>query len=256
MIPLCLVLNLDGEDARLAHFADQAAHAGVKFERISAVDARVMPASALAQAIDPWAIYPLAPSDVGCLLSHRRAWERIVQSHMPWGTIFEDDACLSPQTGDLIDALPFDLVAPTIIKLETYGDRQVALGKRRISFAGRSLQKLRGLAIGTAGYALNRSACLLLLDEKPCYALPPDLYLFSRRYGAFKNATVFVMNPAPVIQADRLDEKKSLFVSSYSQRGKQMRPRLPMSRLARREIYRVFEQFAAIGSIRTVVPWS
>ena len=64
------------------------------------------------------------------------------------------------------------------------------------------------------------------------------------------------MNPAPVIQADRLDEKKSLFVSSYSQRGKQMRPRLPMSRLARREIYRVFEQFAAIGSIRTVVPWS
>ena len=255
MKPLCLVLNLDGCEDRLAHFADQAAQAGLAFERVAAVDGRIMSQSALAEAMDESAIFPLAPAEIGCMLSHRRAWRRILDSDAVWGVVFEDDACLSAQTGELIAALPSDRVAPTLIKLETYGARRVALDPKRIAFAGRTLQRLRGVSIGTAGYAINRSACQLLLDAQPRYALPPDLYLFSRRHGAFRKAAVFVMNPAPVIQADRTDQKQALFQSAFAQRGKQMRPRPPLLKLIKREAYRLLEQWSEMGAERTIVPW-
>lgn len=252
---IALVLNLDGSNDRLAHFAEQASQAGVEFERLSAVDGRIMSADELSGATDKSAIYPLAPSDIGCLLSHRRAWARILESDAAWGVIFEDDACLSAHTGRIIAALPSDRTLPTIIKLETYGDQKVALDAKRISFAGRSLQQLRGIAIGTAGYAINRSACLLLMAQAPRFAVPSDLYLFSKRHGAFRNATVYMLNPAPVIQADRIDDKKSIFVSSYIQRGKQMQPRPGALKLLKREIYRVMEQLAAARAERIVIPW-
>jgi glycosyl transferase family 25 len=251
---IALVLNLDGSEDRLAHFAAQANQAGVAFERLPAVDGREMSPNEISRATDKAAIYPLAPTEVACLFSHRRAWARILESEAPWGVVFEDDACLSAQTGQLIEALPSDRSKPTIIKLETYGPEKVALGMKHIAFAGRTLQELRGVAIGAAGYAINRSACRLLIDEAPRYALPSDLYLFSNRFGAFRNATIFMMNPAPVIQADRLDEKKPLFVSSL-QRGKKMQPRPTALKLFKREVSRLREQILAIGSERVSVPW-
>ncbi|MDB5643471.1 MAG: hypothetical protein JWN07_2788 [Hyphomicrobiales bacterium] len=251
---IACVLNLDGFEDRLAHFATQARQAGVAFERLPAIDGRQMSADDVSGATDKAAIYPLAPTEIACLLSHRRAWARILDSKAPWGVVFEDDACLSAHTGQIIGSLPSDRSKPTIIKLETYGTEEVALGMKRIAFAGRALQELRGVAIGAAGYAINHSACQLLMDEAPRYALPSDLYLFSKRLGAFRSATVFMMNPAPVIQADRLDERKQLFVSSL-QRGKKMQPRPTALKLVKREISRLREQFLAIGSERVSVPW-
>jgi glycosyl transferase family 25 len=237
---IALVLNLDGAEDRLAHFAEQASRAEVAFERLPAVDGRKMSAREISNATDKAAIYPLAPSEIACILSHRRAWARIVESRAPWGVVFEDDVCLSAQTGRLIRSLPPYRSEPTIIKLETYGSQSVALGVKQIAFAGRTLQPLRGVAIGSAGYAITRSACLKLLAEEPRYALPSDLYLFSNRLGSFRKATVFVMNPAPVIQADRLEEKRALFVSLLH-RGKQMQPRPTALKLFMREIFRLRE---------------
>lgn len=255
---LNLLINMDGADERLAHFTAQANAAGVSFERITAVNGRAMGEDELARYRDPRAIYPLSPAEVGIALSHRHAWQAIVDAGVPWGSIYEDDACLNAQTGALLDALPGDMTAPTIVNLEATNGDPVAVSKKAIRFAGRDLYELRGISIGTAGYAVNRAACLKLLEAPAFYATALDLYLFSQRFGAIRGIQVFKMDPAPVIQADRLLATASeigLASGVAEQRGKRLRPKPSFTKLIRRELYRLREQVQGLGAQWRVIPW-
>lgn len=255
MQSISLVLNLDGAQNRLAHFSEQAAQAGLSFERISAVDGRLLAPNEIADATARSAIYPLSPAEVGCALSHRRAWIRVLESGAAWGAIFEDDACLRPETGAILAALPDDLAPPTIIKLENYPPLEVSVDRKAIHFAGRRLRPLRGAAVGAAGYALNSAACRLLLDQRPRYRLPLDLYLFSRRHGAVRGVTAMVMDPAPVIQADRIGRCMEIFRVSDAPRGKKLQPRPNLLKTVIREAYRIREQFSEWGAERISPEW-
>lgn len=253
--PLALLINMDGAEARLAHFTQEAERAGLSFERIAGVNGRAMSDSELQAHRDPGAIYPLAAGEIGCTLSHRRAWQRICDSGKSWGVIFEDDACLSPQTGDILAQLPEDLERPSIIKLECSNGEALRLGMKSIAFAGRSLRPLRGASIGSAAYAITRSACEILLARRAVYAVPLDLYLFSRRHGAIGGLDVFMLAPAPVIQADRREGHGNALASGITERGKRMRPRPRPSAMIKREIYRLREQMAALGSEKAIIDW-
>jgi len=254
---LNLLINMDGADERLAHFQAQASLAGVDYERVSAIDGRALAAHDLSAYQDPCAIYPLSAAEIGCALSHRKAWQRVMDSPASWGVVFEDDACLRPQTGALIASLPDVHASPTIVKMEATNGEAVACGPKVDVFSQRAFYRLRGLAIGTAGYAINRSACAVLLAQPPFYAVPLDLYLFSRRFGAISGLDIYMMDPAPVIQADRLAPlaKESGLVSGIRERGKRLRPRPPLSKLIKREVYRMREHVLEWGSIRHVIDW-
>jgi glycosyl transferase family 25 len=255
--PLSLLINMDGANERLAHFDGQARQAGVVYDRVSAVDGRAFTSQDLAVYQDPRAIYPLSAAEIGCALSHRKAWQKIFDTKASWGVVFEDDACLQPQTGILIASLPDIHASPTIVKLEATNGEAVALGPKVEVFSQRAFYRLRGLSIGTAGYAINRAACANLLAQRSQYAVPMDLYLFSRRFGAVTGIDVFMMDPALVIQADRLaplDEQSGL-VSGIRERGKRMRPRPPLSKMIKRETYRIRENVLEWGATRHVIDW-
>ncbi len=256
--PLNLLINMDGAHERLAHFQAQAAAAGLDFERVAAVNGRAMSEADLERHRDRAAIYPLSGAEIGCALSHRRAWEKIVEANVAWGCVFEDDACLVPDAGSVISAWPHDRDVPIIVKLEATNGHPVALEKKEMLFAGRSLRALRGLSIGTAGYAINRSACLALLQMPARYAVPLDLYLFSKRHGAVRGITTFHLDPAPVIQADRLETlaADTALASTIRERGKRLRPRPPVTKLVRREFYRLREQVLEIGAHRKIIDWA
>lgn len=253
--PLTLLINMDGADARLAHFAQQAEGAGVSFERLPAVNGRALSEEDVQAHRDPGAIYPLAAGEIGCALSHRRAWQRIHDSGKIWGVIFEDDACLGPQTGEILAKLPENPERPSIIKLECSNGEPLRLGMKNIACAGRSLRPLRGASIGSAAYAITRSACEILLARRAVYAVPLDLYLFSKRHGAIRGLDVFMMTPAPVIQADRREEHGSALASGITERGKRMRPRPQPSAMIKREIYRLREKIDSFGSEKTIIDW-
>ncbi len=257
--PLALLINMDGAEARLAHFTQQAERAGLSFERIAGVNGRAMSDSELQAHRDPGAIYPLAAGEIGALLSHRRAWQRIYDTGAAWGCVFEDDACLQPETGALISSLPEDMATPTIISLEASNGEYVAVSKKAIRFCSRDLYELRGVSIGAAAYALNRSACVRLLADEPRYAAAIDLYLFARRYGAIRGIRLLRLDPAPVIQADRLMTIEAAaevgLASVVPERAKKLRPKLTFGKLLKREIYRMREQAWSIGAQRRTIPW-
>jgi len=117
-----LLINLDGSVERLQKAAEQLDAAGVRFERLPAVDGRLLPESERSR-LAPWdqkAFFkPLSPGEIGCYLSHLAALERIVKERWPRALVLEDDFILEPDfRSRLNELLAAPGPVPPLVKLE------------------------------------------------------------------------------------------------------------------------------------------
>lgn len=94
-----LVINRDVDTDRLGRFAGSAAAQGARFSRVPALDAHApgFAFSAHAALIGPhfWGAPEAKPGAIGCFLSHRRAWQAVLDAGVPRALICEDDAVLT-----------------------------------------------------------------------------------------------------------------------------------------------------------------
>jgi glycosyl transferase family 25 len=95
--------------------------AGIEFERIDAVDGRLLPLAEIVR-IAPWdrsAFFKaLSPGEVGCYLSHLAAAERIVKEGWPRALVMEDDFRLTSDFAPTLRALMDHPDLPHLVKLE------------------------------------------------------------------------------------------------------------------------------------------
>jgi glycosyl transferase family 25 len=117
-----LVINLRGSAERLKKATAELAAAGLAFERLEAIDGRLLPQAELDR-LAPWdqgAFFkPLSPGEVGCYLSHLAALERIVREGWPRALVLEDDFILAPGFHDgLQEILGRSAAMPDLIKVE------------------------------------------------------------------------------------------------------------------------------------------
>lgn len=202
---LCFVINLDRSPERLAAFGRQAAAAGLAVERLTGIDGAVLSAEEVAAALAPrFQFQPLNRGELGVFLSHREAWRRLVDSDRPVAAVFEDDAVLAPQLGQLLahsdlQTLPFD-----VLKLET-GLRPVALRRQAHRLGshhvGHELMSWHG---GTAGYVITRAGAARLLGLTEPIADTVDQAMFHPFSTIRRQLRVGQVIPAPVIQRQRM----------------------------------------------------
>lgn len=91
-----LLINLDRSPDRLARCAPLLDRLGLPWERVSAVEGKLLPADRLA-ALNPhpaphgeW-FRKLTPGEIGCFLSHLRCWQLIEERGWDGALILEDD---------------------------------------------------------------------------------------------------------------------------------------------------------------------
>lgn len=117
-----LLINLDASVERLKKASSQLEAAGISFERLPAVDGRLLPESERTR-LAPWdrkAFFkPLSPGEIGCYLSHLAALERIVTEGWPRALVLEDDFLLAPNFPSLLrELLEQSGPVPPLVKLE------------------------------------------------------------------------------------------------------------------------------------------
>jgi len=117
-----LLINLDGSVDRLKKASSQLAAAGISFERLPAVDGRLLPEIERSR-LAPWdrkAFFkPLSPGEIGCYLSHLAALERIVKEGWARALVLEDDFLLAPDfPSRLRELLETPGSVPPLVKLE------------------------------------------------------------------------------------------------------------------------------------------
>ncbi len=207
------LINMDRCEGRLIRFEDIASNLGLNVARISAVDGRTLSPSELEAYANPAPRFgQLGPGEIGCFLSHRKAWEAIRQSGDEWAAVFEDDVYLSPDATRLLSDVSWIPPGADIVKLETTLI-PVALGALEgdVGFTEvpRTLLGLLSPHGGAGGYLISRNAAHDLLNDPDAVRDPVDEYLFNPFSPVFSKIRVLQLSPAICIQHVILTDDRS-----------------------------------------------
>jgi len=196
------LINLDKSKDRLEKSQQRLGEQSVTFERISGVLGSALTQEQLRQHYDSELNsrnyhYQLTRNQIGCYLSHRKAWQKIADGDAPFGVVLEDDFYLSGDLHAAFDqigkiAFPWDL-----IKLAAYQNRD-----RKIKFE-HSLSNGLKLVVhskpmsGGAATAITKEGANKLLKSTQKFGRPVDTDI---QYFWEKGITVMSLMPYPVTQ--------------------------------------------------------
>ena len=228
-----LLINLDRATDRLARMQARLGDCGAAFERVPAVDARALEDEDFARRVPGdghWGL--LTPGEVGCFLSHRRAWKLIVEKDLPYALVLEDDVVIGRQGADLIasgDWVPGDA---DLVKLET-DFKPVRLSARAVAReAGHDVVRLYSSHYCAAAYLVTRVAARRLLAATTVFRDAVDEMLFAVRSPLSRSLTIYQMDPAPFVQEHKYGDPSSVFDPGGSIGGREGKVRPGRSPLA------------------------
>ena len=168
MIPV-YVLNLARSPERRAFMRDGLARAGAAGEFVAAVDGRAC------RRAPP----KLSAGETALILSHRKAWRRLLRGEAEHAVVLEDDAHIGEGFAALL-ACDWRAVSFDAVKLETMYDR-VWIARGGPEIGGRALRRLGAEHLGSAGYLVSREGARKLLAMTRGLDAPVDQILFGRR---------------------------------------------------------------------------
>lgn len=192
------VINLDSSIERWHSIKNQFDAFGLPIERISGVLGKALSPEETVAVLKPTEfgyVYPLQASEIGCFLSHRKAWEAFLASGEKWGMVLEDDARLAKEFPLIMgreDWLPDDL---DCLKLGSGGLSVTARDVRPIPGIGAIFRQVRPTSFNTACYVLSVAAAKDLLAMTTRFNCPVDYMLFSPWFEFFRTHKVYRLDP-------------------------------------------------------------
>lgn len=196
-----VVINLDGVPERLNRMHNLAAEHGFTLERIAGIDGRDPKNAELLRRHRARGAgrHRISDTDVACMLSHRLAWQKLVNSSERWLAVFEDDVHFGRRIAELLDEawIPAGV---SLIKLEAHNNRARLGLKPEASHAGRQLFPLSGTHTGAAAYIISRHAAIRMLSFTEKLVAPVDYILFDHRHALMREMLVHQIVPSAVIQ--------------------------------------------------------
>ena len=179
------VINLARSKARLAAMAAALEKQGLSFERVDAVDGATLEDSVVASVAPPELIRktyhrPLSKSEVACALSHRKAWQQIIDQDLDFGIVLEDDALPEENfsaTVELIRQLPKG--SWDFLKLYALTRREESNIARQFHHGDHRFVVYRKFPLGFQGQAISREAALSMTKHLTKVTEPADAQLKS-----------------------------------------------------------------------------
>ncbi len=200
----CIVINLAKDKARYAILADRLEQLEVDFSRLDAVDGRGLTDDERAnfksqrpRNRNGW----WSDGQIGCFLSHSRAWEIAARSPHNFTCIMEDDVHLSDAVTEFLSDDGWIPPGIDLVRLEASNVR-VRLDRAPLAaHAGRQVHKIRSTTWGTAAYIISRQAARKALDMPPESHNAVDYFMFSFEEAALSRAiSAAQVTPAVCVQ--------------------------------------------------------
>ena len=193
-----LVISLPNAKERRDFQQNQLSKLGLEFEFLDATSIHDLNEATYKQHYQDWQ-RPLKTTEVACYYSHRRAWDKIIQSNRP-ALILEDDALLSKCVPELLKDFA-DKEDTDLINLENRARKKFVSRSGDPIVCNSKLLRLYQDRTGAAGYILWPSGAkkLIQCEEKKGIALA-DAHI-----TACNNLTVYQVEPSPIIQLDHCE---------------------------------------------------
>ncbi|BBN83372.1 hypothetical protein PA25_33570 [Pseudoalteromonas sp. A25] len=177
--PPIYLINLDQSTDRLDKSSARLKEQGLTFERISGVYGKTLSDIDLIKNYQPMLnkqlfYRPLSKGEIGCYMSHRKAWQAIVDNKHPYAIVMEDDFRLVGDLSDVfatIECLPVDW---QLLKLAAYENRT-----RPIAFSHSVNEKFelvvhKKAMTGCCAQAISYEGAKTLLAATEQFARPVD----------------------------------------------------------------------------------
>jgi glycosyl transferase family 25 len=213
-----MLINLDRSKDRLKLMEKRLKALGLSFERVPAVDGSLADLTKTPVHAPNWR-YPhqLTKGEIGCLLSHRKCWQRLVDSDERFGLILEDDIVFHPEARRYFlnsDWIPegVSLVQFSFSRDKTFSDGQIDLAD------GNQLVRVKcSSPCGTYAYIISREAAEQALADTSALAGPADNVLFGQyfnfpkkvRFWRLKRCVVNYIDDVPTTISGRGPKHKS-----------------------------------------------
>jgi GR25 family glycosyltransferase involved in LPS biosynthesis len=164
----------------------------------------------------------LKRGEIAAFISHKMAWQYMIDHQIERAFFFEDDIILSSNAHRFLKANNFPDKFE-LVKLETY-NRDVFYSKKHDhEFNGIRLHKtLSGLGYGSAGYLLSISMARFLISANENINVPIDHAMFGVFSTPISRGLVHQCIPAICIQEDQLairQNRQSIIQSDFSNRS-------------------------------------
>lgn len=174
-----LVINLDRSAGRLDRIRSRLAGLGLPFHRLPAVDGNTLSDSAhnfhySAELNRRCYHKPLVPGEIGCYLSHLRAWQWMLDHPCKGAVILEDDVILGDNFPEALDLLPRIGEPWDVIKLGSLSAKPVLHATPLGPF---SLRRYRKTPISAFAQAVSRRGAEKLLRTRAAFGRPVDVDL-------------------------------------------------------------------------------
>jgi glycosyl transferase family 25 len=199
-------INLEKDHQRLKNITHQLDKQLITYRRIAGIDARKLSEAfkkdfALKRKSKktPW-----LDGQIGCFLSHFKAWEMVAQSQDMYAVILEDDVHLSNDFGKFIHASSWIPNDANILRLET--STNYVLLNKKTSFLNRNISKVTSTTWLAGGYIISKETAKFLISLSEQYHHTVDALLFSRELSSIsKDLIIYQIDPA-IVQQDKYSE--------------------------------------------------
>lgn len=157
-----LVINMKESQDRWDFMVKQLQELGISHFRLEAYDLSTLSLEEFERYSQSWE-RPLRKAEVGCFLSHKTAWQRVVKENKPY-LVLEDDVILSKGTADILfyfdQANDYGLVNfETTPRLKLIGSSEIKINNNY------SLRRLFHNKTGSAAYVIWPSFAKKLLAK-------------------------------------------------------------------------------------------
>ena len=183
------VINLDRSTDRLISMSNELKNLNLEFERISAVDGRMMSDEFLKKYysadLNKKNYYvPLTKSEIGCYISHINVCNKIVQDNLDFGIVLEDDVLLEPTFAFVPEIIPLIKYDWNYIKLSVSFKKKKIISRMPIystkikdNLCEFELVKWRKVPTGTQAYVISLEGAKEFLKRRSVFYRPIDVDL-------------------------------------------------------------------------------
>jgi glycosyl transferase family 25 len=223
--PQVFLINLDRHPDRLKHMSEALDGFGLPFERVKAFDGLKIDADEIRKWVPgPGTFRMLSPAEVGCFLSHRACWQRMLDLGLPAAVIFEDDVHFSDDAGAYLTDLDWVPPDADIVRAETWLSRSVIDRQPVVEVRARSVHRLRTVQYGLAAYIITRAGAEKALRLTETFRDTTDDFLFNTDTPYAQEFVTYQLFPAICVQDRRLNRRNMVFHSSIQTGPKVPRP--------------------------------
>ncbi len=172
------VIHLRRAEARLKYATDLCDNCGVPCEILDATDGRQLSDEQLARAYQPPQVspdypFPLGPSEVGCFLSHRNAWQALLATDAASALIIEDDMQISAGFRDALALAQRHIETLGYIQFQTRSVSGAVVDQEGPA----KLYLPEVTPLRTSGQLVSRKAAEKLLELTAPFDRPVDTFL-------------------------------------------------------------------------------